>query len=117
MRCPQYARYKPQKRASGALKGIGGHMAGKGTVTVTAEFVAITLPTFRQRDLGAGLKGMPKAQRDAIKARRAGLTMTKPVTAQAAEPPRTLCNGVQKREGYKSRDDRHRHYAWKGITP
>lgn len=122
MRCPQYARFKPQKRTSGAPRGNAGHAKGAGTLTIKPDFVPITLATFRVMpngscpSLGMGLKGVPKALRAGIKARRAALTMTLPRDAQKGEV-RVLADGNVKRDGYKSRDDRHRHYAWKGIKP
>lgn len=117
MRCPQYARFKPAKRAVGAPCGNAPHTTGKGTVSVVTDFVPIKMATFRQRDLGAGLKGMPRAQAAVIKARRAALTMTLPKGGQRGEAPRVLHTGKVKRDGYLSHDDRHRHYAWKSIKP
>lgn len=128
MRCPQYGRYQPEKRASGAPRAIAGHAKGNGTITVEpqAPYRPITLATFRidpktgePRGIGEGLKGMPRAQRQAIKARRAALTMHKAYGVQhaQAEAVRVLASGDQPREPYKSRDDRHRWYAWKGIKP
>jgi hypothetical protein len=124
MRCPQFGRFKPEKRAVGAPRAVVSHAAGKGAITVEpqAAFKPLTLATFRvdpktglPRGLGEGLKGMPKAQRDAIKARRAALVMNSDHARQHAMPVLHLSSGDQKRDRYKSRDDRHRHYAWKRI--
>lgn len=112
MRAPQYARFKPQKRAHGAPRGVAGMPAAAVTnergnhapLMVDGGPLKVTLSLWGKSAkamLGTGAKARPNPVASVAPTVQA--TLTEPARVMTATPAR---------DRYKSRDDRYRHYAW-----
>lgn len=95
MRAPQFGRFKPQRLPrKGLPQGLAAPVVG--VVTVTAPNKPVTLRLWHKSAKAMGYGPDNPAP-----------IMTRDVKPEA---PRTLC-AVPPREAYKSRNERHRHYA------